>query len=433
MGNHISRAPTIHILKKNDKQKIKEALESEYHRSRINDLVNDKDKETILMYAIKNQYDNDVIEWIIEAGADVNLYSKIDFYRVYPIEYAAKYNHECIDILIDNDAKIFGKNIKRSIIGIAINDNIDLLKVLLENDIVCEMVKSKYKNGFVHYLNYALECKKDKAVDMLLEYGVPCHIDNYDDCDSEYPPIITACKYNPKYVKVFIDKGADINVCKSVDYPLRTLYKKRNYDMFKYLIDNGADLTIKYYGYDILDEVIRSYKYFKLVINNYPYNNGYVKNIQKNGSNRLTRYILKYNPHRDREYKRILRYLLKHCDVNFKCSDGDTALMYECRKYHNIYTIQKLLDNGADINAINNDGESVLYSLIDGYIDNYINEYTGEFRFVSYDVLEFLIENGADVNYVYNWTDDERVKILLHPYINESYYTYTYEDYSEST
>jgi len=85
----------------------------------------------------------------------------------------------------------------------------------------------------------------------------------------------------------------------------------------------------------------------------------------------------------------VLLLLENGADVNAKNNNGETCLYY-ATKENNIEIVQLLLENGADINAINNYGKTpLIYSIWSN----------------NKDIVELLIQKGADVNAKNNYGD----------------------------
>lgn len=81
--------------------------------------------------------------------------------------------------------------------------------------------------------------------------------------------------------------------------------------------------------------------------------------------------LLKYNPHisynsmflinaaYDNIDTKVIKILLKHCDINKRDSYNSTALMQSIER-HNIVTMQLLLEHNADVNIVDRDNDTAL-------------------------------------------------------------------------
>ena len=89
------------------------------------------------------------------------------------------------------------------------------------------------------------------------------------------------------------------------------------------------------------------------------------------------------------DYFELIAYILKNYKVNINAQnhDGETALSLIVF-FGNIKTIDLLLKNGADVNAKDNDGYTILSNAISSVSPNRVN------------IVKQLINHGANVNYI---------------------------------
>lgn len=164
-------------------------------------------------------------------------------------------------------------------------------------------------------------------------------------------------------IDYFLDQGADINGIFNDHFTSLTLcliYHKSDkvQELIPYFIEKGADIEAKVNKGD----TPLLYAIFTL------------------GSN--------YNSDSFKQTLDLIRLLLKHgANVNTSGSNGDTPLMRvsasRLEEQNKITMVKELIEQGADVNAVNEDGMSAL--MFAAY-----NE-TG-------DVLKILLEAGAKVN-----------------------------------
>ena len=88
-----------------------------------------------------------------------------------------------------------------------------------------------------------------------------------------------------------------------------------------------------------------------------------------------------------KDYENVVSILISRgADVNFKGKDGRTPLMWAAG--NSLETTKILLDNGADVKAKGDDGMNAFIQSTFGILS----------KKVSTDVMDLLLENGADVN-----------------------------------
>jgi ankyrin repeat protein len=88
-----------------------------------------------------------------------------------------------------------------------------------------------------------------------------------------------------------------------------------------------------------------------------------------------------------KDYEDVVSYLISSgADVNFKGKDGRTPLIWAAG--NSLETTKMLLENGADVKAKGDDGINAFIQSTFGILS----------KKVSTDVMDLLLENGADVN-----------------------------------
>ncbi len=217
----------------------------------------------------KNLYSDLLLLW--SAGIDINKVSidehfnpdhKIDFKSIYPDNF--KYIYHSINVF---DITEFIKGKRREVVNVT-EDNLSL-----EEELMATLKVKKYKKP---------------------------------DLDK---------------VRSLIEKGVNVNYRNEEkgDFPLLVCARKNYLDVYKLLIENGADVNL---------------------VNNY-----------------LTSAVMGAARHGNLE---ILEDLIKNkANINLKCKDGDTALM-SAKRHRQIKSFDMLIEAGAYLNQTNNRGETVL-------------------------------------------------------------------------
>ena len=162
----------------------------------------------------------------------------------------------------------------------------------------------------------------------------------------------------------------DFNI---VDCYMKTLlHYTINYDIIKYLLENGADMYIKdINGYIPIFNYAVSYPHkLDAIILLYINNNFFLDTVDDDGKGLL---------HHFNKYESIVKLLILHgMNVNAKDNKGQTPLH---TIGHGYFAAKALVQNGANINARDKDGNTVLH--------------LGE---CLPNLIELLIRNGININ-----------------------------------
>lgn len=194
--------------------------------------------------------------------------------------------------------------------------------------------------------------------------------------------------------KLLIENGADLNaIDKYGNTPLILAAKNENSSMLKILLEAGADVDIKNnIGNDMFD-------YLKdLVSFNILRDAGLISRVSQERINNAFKLFFSdfrsYGQHDIDELKALIGY---GADVNTKIYTKTNALMYT---FNRIYgdakweIAQTLIDNGIDLNSEDNQGFTLVMTLIkDG---EYKDKYADSDEPLN---LLFLLKNGVDLNY----------------------------------
>uniref|UniRef100_A0AAT9UPP8 Ankyrin repeat containing protein n=1 Tax=Apapanepox virus TaxID=3049969 RepID=A0AAT9UPP8_9POXV len=250
-------------------------------------------------------------------------------------------------------------------------------------------------------LHQAVSAKKINIVRMLLDRG---HSANAKDVYEGYYPIHLLAENRSKddilIAKLLLERGADIEAKDNNGYTiLHIAARKGKTHLVKFFLLHGAN--IKSDNFDTLMMFAVSSKNIHTV--------RYVINYDRK--------LLNANsiiPALDNNDNEMLQFLINSgVDINQKNRYGNTALHYAIEKNKKIRLIETLVNNNANINAIDNKGLTPLYVATNPYyiskhgscisainnkciycnsIDAY-NEYGSKF-----DISKILIDKGANVN-----------------------------------
>ncbi len=201
---------------------------------------------------------------------------------------------------------------------------------------------------------------------------------------------------NIEVVKYLVENGADVNYNDS-EYnsaPLVLAIDSGNLDLVKFLVENGANVNIELEEYNF-----SGYRNFTHLM--YAIDQGYTeiakyliekgaksvvheRHISNSAQNRyITPLMYAFNE----GYMDVVQLLVEHGAIHYRFEGNNTELIYACRdRYKDTDLIQLLVENGAEINAINDEGSSALLEWFNFF--NY-NKNT--------DSVYYLLDHGADI------------------------------------
>ncbi|ORX79989.1 ankyrin [Anaeromyces robustus] len=347
----------------------------------------------------KNQYLNYILNMMIKANTfsmvkyfincdDFKEYFDINMKDIngdYPI-IVAFYNDDIsiFQYLLNKGANCNVKNNNGvSLLFLAIHKKkYNIIQCLLQQNI---NINEKDINGNYSFIK-AIKLNDIECVKLLVKYGIDNDINmNVVDINGS-TPLILAYRLNYQEIFRFLIKFLDFNKIDSHGNCL--LYYsvlKKDVETTKYLIRIGADVNFKdKLGNSILNTVIYNKNMdilFALIRNN----NVFLNVSNKRGETPLIS-IIRINDYNENEKKSIVDCLIERgADVNSIDNDGNTPLVYAIK--NNLLSIVILLvNNGASINhQLKNENNKNLLMLA---IESHANE-----------IIKFLVDNNADINF----------------------------------
>lgn len=273
--------------------------------------------------------------------------------------------------------------------------------------------KSKFKHEILSLLLNYIESSKLKNSNILFEIISKKKIYTPDDY---------------KTIKLLIEKGVDLEMIKEGHSILSfAVYQKKNVDLIKFLIDLGSNINIKIENTTLLHHLLGYLSPYNYNLLNIFFSYNLDINIQDVSG--WTPLLLCTNLHLKDDYSEFIKRLLKRgADVNLsnnqnanplhfikninvelteeltstnvdlainqKNKMGDTPLLNLIKKSHNYKNIDTkikiLLEKGADPNISDFKNMTVLHLVIKRFL--------GFNSFIFFDIINSLIEYGADIN-----------------------------------
>ncbi|XP_047489887.1 ankyrin-3-like isoform X2 [Penaeus chinensis] len=176
-------------------------------------------------------------------------------------------------------------------------------------------------------------------------------------------PLQLACCQGTRHtvvVKLLIKAGADPNMRKGDDWvlPLPKAITCNNIDIVKELLDAGADVNREDH-HSGLPLHVATDQGLKDITELLLENKADINMCDTSGRNAL--HVLMFSQSHDDEIQPMLTLLLqKGIDVNVQMNDGTTPLMLAVQRRWKL-TVEKLLDNSADVNIAKTDGVLALH------------------------------------------------------------------------
>jgi len=348
--------------------------------------------------------DKRAITFLLSKGADINVKDSNGFT---PINYAE--DKEMIDFLITKGAKV------DNLFSAVVSGDFELVKTFIANGTDVN-VKGNNNNT---PLILAVMNNQDKIAKYLISKGADIKIIN----DNGLTPLHYAAeKNNLKMAKFLVEKGADVNAFVDGNSPLSMAVWKGNYKIAKYLISKGADVNFVFDNREAL-LWIAAYRNDAKMVELLMKNGADINKITNLASTPIEAAILFCYDCPLKNKEKILKTMLKYgADIDMKnpyepkWTALDAAIFHNRLEeakllfklgaklenslfknlnlitaigHENKEMIELLLDNGADINAKNENGKTALDRLENGEIQSWGKVIKNE------EIRQLLISHGA--------------------------------------
>ena len=357
-------------------------------------------------------------------GGKSSLNKMAENYEVYDAEiYAKKYGDKIIKELVLNYGKDINQTGEEDIGGLyqAIkHNNIKAVKFFIENNANVEIATFDGITPLV----LAIEENKPKIVELLIKEGKANIYGVYAKETEKYPIYCAVKNKNLNMIKILLDNNFDL---KRESYILSYAMENSDENIVKYLVENGADM----YSYEIT-------ALYQAVLNLNPKLVEYFldkgASIEKAGGTDVYGNILmvasgsKFNNSNDKSpvdltlleksaenSAKITEMLIGKADKNIinDSLDGKTPLIIAVGNSY-IDTAKILIENGANINAVDFEGWSALsYAVNNGDIeiaklllenkakikDELLIAIKSPIVESRINIMKLLIDNKANINY----------------------------------
>lgn len=357
-------------------------------------------------------------------GGKSSLNKMAENYEVYDAEiYAKKYGDKIIKELVLNYGKDINQTGDEDIGGLyqAIkHNNIKAVKFFIENNAHVEIATFDGTTPLV----LAIEENKPKIVELLIKEGKANIYGVYAKETEKYPIYCAVKNKNLNMIKILLDNNFDL---KRESYILSYAMENSDENIVKYLVENGADM----YSYEIT-------ALYQAVLNLNPKLVEYFldkgASIEKAGGTDVYGNIMmaaagsKFNNSNDKSpvdltlleksaenSAKITEILIEKADKNIinDSLEGKTPLIIAVGNSY-IDTAKILIENGADVNAIDFEGWSALsYAVNNGDIeiakllltnrakikDELLIAIKSPIVESSINMMKLLIDNKANINY----------------------------------
>ena len=357
-------------------------------------------------------------------GGKSSLNKMAENYEVYDAEiYAKKYGDKIIKELVLNYGKDINQTGDEDIGGLyqAIkHNNIKAVKFFIENNAHVEIATFDGTTPLV----LAIEENKPKIVELLIKEGKANVYGVYAKETEKYPIYCAVKNKNLNMIKILLDNNFDL---KRESYILSYAIENSDENIVKYLVENGADM----YSYEIT-------ALYQAVLNLNPKLVEYFldkgASIEKAGGTDVYGNIMmaaagsKFNNSNDKSpvdltlleksaenSAKITEMLIGKADKNIinDSLEGKTPLIIAVGNSY-IDTAKILIENGANINAVDIEGWSALsYAVNNGDIeiaklllenkskikDELLIAIKSPIVESSINIMKLLIDNKANINY----------------------------------
>ena len=362
-------------------------------------------------------------------GGKSNLNKMAENYEVYDAEiYDKRFGDKIIKELVLNygrDINQTGENDIGGLYQAVKNNNIKAVKFFIENNANIEIASADETTPLI----LAIEENKPRIVELLIKEGKANVYGVYAENIEKYPIYCAVKNKNLNMIKILLNNNFDL---KREPYILSYAIENSDENIVKYLVEKGADINYKNEENEttILYDAVLSLnpKLVEFFLNkgasiedasesSFIYGNIIMAAAGSKFNNNFDKFpvdLILLEKSAENSAK-IIDIIIGKTDKNLinESLDGKTPLIIAVGNSY-LETAKKLIENGANVNAVDNEGWSALsYAVNNGDIEIAkillennakingelllaINSPIAESRI---DMMKLLIENKADINY----------------------------------
>lgn len=325
--------------------------------------VADNEGETALFNAVLKD-DQTIAKYLIEYGLDINYLDNKKRSVLFKLILKGSSHLDTLDALLQRDINLNQKDIEDKTV---LDEIIKIFNILRENNL------DKYRQTDYKYVKR--ENDYQKLLTILIENGL-----DIDRKDEHGKSVLFYAVDNKDFeaIEFLLNAGADINVEDSDGKTIlfqECLKGYQNYEMLDYLFEKGIDIDHKDFAEKtVIDDLA------EMIL------------IQDNGKRASSRRFLDIVENGE-YFKLLKRLIIKKPKLNQSRSDGKT-IIFDTIHYNNIELTKVFLNNGADVNKIDNEGNTPLSCMIDEGLKAKTKKERQEFL----ERVVFMLKFRVDVN-----------------------------------
>jgi ankyrin repeat protein len=357
-----------------------------------------KDGDTALILSVSNL---EIVQLLLNRGANIH-HKNVKECDAFLMS-CSKGSLDITKLLLVNGADIntvsvYGNN---ALFIAYQNDKLDTVKFLLD-----EKINIQYINNGENILISVIYTKPNiEAFKLLVEAGANV---NFQNPEGETPLMKAVYAGWTDYVKILLENGANPNLENSKgDTALLKVINENALEIIQLLIQYGANANhISHYDENAL---FKTAECGLAAATKFLLENG-VNPDQQNDTGLTPLILASFQSYFDGDYINTAKFLLEHnANPDLYTVEEKTTALHQAMLKNNPDMIKLLVENDANVNLPNNNGETpIFYAVLN----------------VNIDMIKYLIENNANFNHtdkdgntILDKSADEEIRAFLKGYI----------------